>query len=158
MWHNTDASPRLVTTFPARCWFRPLRPPHSRPAVCLSSSSFSYISNMLDVQQNRTLKEYLGTFKCVRLLPWCTGWKVQLWLGGWYKMEPWRLFRYHKKENLVLQCSPWPEVTYVNNSPSPGFNNTHNSFPVAEGYDFFTLPPMSPGTVELHLIKKKKKR
>lgn len=119
---------------------------------------------MFDVQQNRiqmcvfwTLKEYLGTFKCVRLLPWCTGWKVQLWLGGWYKMEPSRLFRYHKKENLVLQCSPWPEVTYVNNSPSPGFNNTHNSFPVAEGYDFFTLPPMSPGTVELHLIKKKRK-
>lgn len=34
---------------------------------------------------------------------------------------------------IFLQCSPWPEVTYVNNSPSPGFNNTHNSFPVAEG-------------------------
>uniref|UniRef100_A0A667YA06 Transcription factor CP2 n=1 Tax=Myripristis murdjan TaxID=586833 RepID=A0A667YA06_9TELE len=24
----------------------------------------------------------------------------------------------------LLQCSPWPEVTYVNNSPSPGFNST----------------------------------
>uniref|UniRef100_A0A7N8XY87 Transcription factor CP2 n=1 Tax=Mastacembelus armatus TaxID=205130 RepID=A0A7N8XY87_9TELE len=35
----------------------------------------------------------------------------------------------------ALQCSPWPEVTYVNNSPSPGFNSTHNSFPVAEGYE-----------------------
>uniref|UniRef100_A0A6D2WVF3 Transcription factor CP2 n=1 Tax=Takifugu rubripes TaxID=31033 RepID=A0A6D2WVF3_TAKRU len=33
----------------------------------------------------------------------------------------------------LLQCSPWPEATYVNNSPSPGFNNTHNSFPVSEG-------------------------
>uniref|UniRef100_A0A672FFX5 Transcription factor CP2 n=1 Tax=Salarias fasciatus TaxID=181472 RepID=A0A672FFX5_SALFA len=29
----------------------------------------------------------------------------------------------------LVQCSPWPEVTYVNNSPSPGFNSSHNSFP-----------------------------
>lgn len=34
---------------------------------------------------------------------------------------------------ILTECSPWPEVTYVNNSPSPGFNSTHNSFPVAEG-------------------------
>uniref|UniRef100_A0A673WM88 Transcription factor CP2 n=1 Tax=Salmo trutta TaxID=8032 RepID=A0A673WM88_SALTR len=31
---------------------------------------------------------------------------------------------------ILTECSPWPEVTYVNNSPSPGFNSTHNSFPV----------------------------
>uniref|UniRef100_A0A4W5N9S1 Transcription factor CP2 n=1 Tax=Hucho hucho TaxID=62062 RepID=A0A4W5N9S1_9TELE len=37
----------------------------------------------------------------------------------------------HQKTFTV--CSPWPEVTYVNNSPSPGFNSSHNSFPVAEG-------------------------
>uniref|UniRef100_A0A8C6NW50 Transcription factor CP2 n=1 Tax=Nothobranchius furzeri TaxID=105023 RepID=A0A8C6NW50_NOTFU len=34
---------------------------------------------------------------------------------------------------ILTECSPWPEVTYVNNSPSPGFNSSHNSFPVAEG-------------------------
>ncbi|XP_076022764.1 transcription factor CP2 isoform X4 [Genypterus blacodes] len=34
---------------------------------------------------------------------------------------------------ILTECSPWPEVTYVNNSPSPGFNSTHNSFPVLEG-------------------------
>uniref|UniRef100_A0A3Q2D240 Transcription factor CP2 n=1 Tax=Cyprinodon variegatus TaxID=28743 RepID=A0A3Q2D240_CYPVA len=30
---------------------------------------------------------------------------------------------------ILTECSPWPEITYVNNSPSPGFNSTHNSFP-----------------------------
>uniref|UniRef100_A0A4W5LUW7 Transcription factor CP2 n=1 Tax=Hucho hucho TaxID=62062 RepID=A0A4W5LUW7_9TELE len=28
---------------------------------------------------------------------------------------------------ILTECSPWPEVTYVNNSPSPGFNSTHNT-------------------------------
>uniref|UniRef100_A0A3Q3DU60 Transcription factor CP2 n=1 Tax=Hippocampus comes TaxID=109280 RepID=A0A3Q3DU60_HIPCM len=30
---------------------------------------------------------------------------------------------------ILTECSPWPEVTYTNNSPSPGFNSTQNSFP-----------------------------
>uniref|UniRef100_A0A671VFW8 Transcription factor CP2 n=1 Tax=Sparus aurata TaxID=8175 RepID=A0A671VFW8_SPAAU len=30
---------------------------------------------------------------------------------------------------ILTECCPWPEVTYVSNSPSPGFNSTHNSFP-----------------------------
>uniref|UniRef100_A0A8C9TD58 Transcription factor CP2 n=1 Tax=Scleropages formosus TaxID=113540 RepID=A0A8C9TD58_SCLFO len=34
---------------------------------------------------------------------------------------------------ILTECSPWPEVTYVNNSPTPAFNSSHNSFPVAEG-------------------------
>lgn len=35
---------------------------------------------------------------------------------------------------ILTECSPWPEIAYVNNSPSPGFNSSHNSsFPVAEG-------------------------
>uniref|UniRef100_A0A8C1ABA4 Transcription factor CP2 n=1 Tax=Cyprinus carpio carpio TaxID=630221 RepID=A0A8C1ABA4_CYPCA len=34
---------------------------------------------------------------------------------------------------ILTECSPWPEITYVNNSPSPGFNSSHNSFPVIEG-------------------------
>uniref|UniRef100_A0A672FFX3 Transcription factor CP2 n=1 Tax=Salarias fasciatus TaxID=181472 RepID=A0A672FFX3_SALFA len=48
-----------------------------------------------------------------------------------------RSFHKHKMTSslawLIKACSPWPEVTYVNNSPSPGFNSSHNSFPVAEG-------------------------
>uniref|UniRef100_A0A8D0DC66 Transcription factor CP2 n=1 Tax=Sander lucioperca TaxID=283035 RepID=A0A8D0DC66_SANLU len=36
-----------------------------------------------------------------------------------------------------MSCCPWPEVTYVSNSPSPGFStSTHNSFPVAEGCSY----------------------
>uniref|UniRef100_A0A8B9H9V8 Transcription factor CP2 n=1 Tax=Astyanax mexicanus TaxID=7994 RepID=A0A8B9H9V8_ASTMX len=39
------------------------------------------------------------------------------------------------KKNLFrypISCSPWPEATYVNNSPSPGFSTTtHNSLPVS---------------------------
>uniref|UniRef100_A0A8C7RWB4 Transcription factor CP2 n=1 Tax=Oncorhynchus mykiss TaxID=8022 RepID=A0A8C7RWB4_ONCMY len=34
--------------------------------------------------------------------------------------------RVSNNRNVLLQCSPWPEVTYVNNSPSPGFNSSHN--------------------------------
>uniref|UniRef100_A0A8C0R1R5 Transcription factor CP2 n=1 Tax=Canis lupus dingo TaxID=286419 RepID=A0A8C0R1R5_CANLU len=26
---------------------------------------------------------------------------------------------------ILTECSPWPEITYVNNSPSPGFNSSH---------------------------------
>ncbi|XP_023687900.1 transcription factor CP2-like isoform X2 [Paramormyrops kingsleyae] len=36
---------------------------------------------------------------------------------------------------ILTECSPWPEITYVNNSQPPVFNNTHNNFPVAEGND-----------------------
>uniref|UniRef100_A0A8C9T627 Transcription factor CP2 n=1 Tax=Scleropages formosus TaxID=113540 RepID=A0A8C9T627_SCLFO len=30
---------------------------------------------------------------------------------------------------ILTECSPWPEATYVNNSPSPGFNSSRSSFP-----------------------------
>uniref|UniRef100_A0A4W4HP91 Transcription factor CP2 n=1 Tax=Electrophorus electricus TaxID=8005 RepID=A0A4W4HP91_ELEEL len=33
--------------------------------------------------------------------------------------------------DIPLSCSPWPEATYVNNSPSPGFGPTHNSLPLS---------------------------
>ncbi|XP_043939387.1 alpha-globin transcription factor CP2 isoform X2 [Protopterus annectens] len=33
---------------------------------------------------------------------------------------------------ILTECSPWPEVTYVNNTPSPGFNSSHSSFSVTE--------------------------
>uniref|UniRef100_A0A8C1ABD3 Transcription factor CP2 n=1 Tax=Cyprinus carpio carpio TaxID=630221 RepID=A0A8C1ABD3_CYPCA len=42
---------------------------------------------------------------------------------------------------ILTECSPWPEITYVNNSPSPGFNSSHNSFPVIEGNGSPTLQP-----------------
>nr|XP_035954780.1 alpha-globin transcription factor CP2 isoform X3 [Halichoerus grypus] len=34
---------------------------------------------------------------------------------------------------ILTECSPWPEITYVNNSPSPGFNSSHSSFSLGEG-------------------------
>uniref|UniRef100_A0A4X2KCI9 Transcription factor CP2 n=1 Tax=Vombatus ursinus TaxID=29139 RepID=A0A4X2KCI9_VOMUR len=34
---------------------------------------------------------------------------------------------------ILTECSPWPEITYVNNSPSPGFNSSHSSFSIGEG-------------------------
>uniref|UniRef100_A0A8C6BW08 Transcription factor CP2 n=2 Tax=Odontoceti TaxID=9722 RepID=A0A8C6BW08_MONMO len=34
---------------------------------------------------------------------------------------------------ILTECSPWPEITYVNNSPSPGFNSSHNNFSLGEG-------------------------
>uniref|UniRef100_A0A8C4RUX9 Transcription factor CP2 n=1 Tax=Erpetoichthys calabaricus TaxID=27687 RepID=A0A8C4RUX9_ERPCA len=34
---------------------------------------------------------------------------------------------------ILTECSPWPEISYVNNTPSPGFNSSHSSFTVGEG-------------------------
>uniref|UniRef100_A0A8D0GL70 Transcription factor CP2 n=1 Tax=Sphenodon punctatus TaxID=8508 RepID=A0A8D0GL70_SPHPU len=34
---------------------------------------------------------------------------------------------------ILTECSPWPEITYVNNAPSPGFNSAHSSFSIGEG-------------------------
>ncbi|XP_068600968.1 transcription factor CP2 [Brachionichthys hirsutus] len=34
---------------------------------------------------------------------------------------------------ILTECCPWPEITYVDNSPSPGFSSTPSIFPVAEG-------------------------
>ncbi|XP_005297283.1 alpha-globin transcription factor CP2 isoform X1 [Trachemys scripta elegans] len=34
---------------------------------------------------------------------------------------------------ILTECSPWPEITYVNNAPSPGFNSSHSSFSIGEG-------------------------
>ncbi|KFQ35896.1 Transcription factor CP2, partial [Merops nubicus] len=33
---------------------------------------------------------------------------------------------------ILTECSPWPEITYVNNAPSPGFNSSHSSFSIGE--------------------------
>ncbi|XP_054254667.1 alpha-globin transcription factor CP2 isoform X3 [Indicator indicator] len=34
---------------------------------------------------------------------------------------------------ILTECSPWPEISYVSNSPSPGFNSSHSSFSLGEG-------------------------
>ncbi|KAK1151074.1 alpha-globin transcription factor CP2 [Acipenser oxyrinchus oxyrinchus] len=34
---------------------------------------------------------------------------------------------------ILTECSPWPEVSYVSNSPAPSFTSSHSSFTVAEG-------------------------
>uniref|UniRef100_A0A8C9L671 Transcription factor CP2 n=1 Tax=Serinus canaria TaxID=9135 RepID=A0A8C9L671_SERCA len=34
---------------------------------------------------------------------------------------------------ILTECSPWPEVTYVPNAPSPGFNSSHSSFSIGDG-------------------------
>ncbi|XP_058867320.1 transcription factor CP2 isoform X2 [Acipenser ruthenus] len=34
---------------------------------------------------------------------------------------------------ILTECSPWPEVSYVSNSPAPSFTSSHASFTVAEG-------------------------
>ncbi|NXK43409.1 TFCP2 factor, partial [Piprites chloris] len=39
----------------------------------------------------------------------------------------------HLHSPLCPGCSPWPEVTYVPNTPSPGFNSSHSSFSVGDG-------------------------
>ncbi|XP_036387585.1 transcription factor CP2-like isoform X1 [Megalops cyprinoides] len=52
---------------------------------------------------------------------------------------------------ILTECSPWPEVSYVNNSPTPAFNSTHNSFPVADGNGSpsHQLEPVVQGTDNL---------
>uniref|UniRef100_A0A8C9CV66 Grh/CP2 DB domain-containing protein n=1 Tax=Phocoena sinus TaxID=42100 RepID=A0A8C9CV66_PHOSS len=34
---------------------------------------------------------------------------------------------------ILTECSPWPEITYVNNSPSPGFYSSHSSLSLGRG-------------------------
>uniref|UniRef100_A0A8D0A8Y8 Transcription factor CP2 n=1 Tax=Sander lucioperca TaxID=283035 RepID=A0A8D0A8Y8_SANLU len=56
------------------------------------------------------------------------------------------------KTTILTECCPWPEVTYVSNSPSPGFStSTHNSFPVAEGNGSPTHQP-EPQTLRCSYI------
>ncbi|XP_059902353.1 transcription factor CP2 [Gadus macrocephalus] len=52
---------------------------------------------------------------------------------------------------ILTECSPWPEVTYVSNSPSPSFISTHTTFPVvvSEGNGSPSEPePVVPVVVE----------
>ncbi|KAG8452588.1 hypothetical protein GDO86_004391 [Hymenochirus boettgeri] len=48
---------------------------------------------------------------------------------------------------ILTECSPWPEITYVTNAPSPGFNSSHNSFPIAEGNGSPNHQPEPPSPI-----------
>ena len=53
---------------------------------------------------------------------------------------------------ILTECSPWPEITYVNNSPSPGFNSSHSSFPLGEGNGSPNHQPEPPPPVTDNLL------
>ncbi|MEE6471818.1 hypothetical protein FKM82_009378 [Ascaphus truei] len=48
---------------------------------------------------------------------------------------------------ILTECSPWPEITYVTNAPSPGFNTSHNSFTIAEGNGSPNHQPEPPAPI-----------
>ncbi|KAM4643947.1 alpha-globin transcription factor CP2 isoform 3-T3 [Amazona ochrocephala] len=48
---------------------------------------------------------------------------------------------------ILTECSPWPEITYVNNSPSPGFNSSHSSFSIGEGNGSPNHQPEPPAPI-----------
>uniref|UniRef100_G3VCV2 Transcription factor CP2 n=1 Tax=Sarcophilus harrisii TaxID=9305 RepID=G3VCV2_SARHA len=53
---------------------------------------------------------------------------------------------------ILTECSPWPEITYVNNSPSPGFNSSHSSFSLGEGNGSPNHQPEPPPPVADNLL------
>lgn len=53
---------------------------------------------------------------------------------------------------ILTECSPWPEITYVNNSPSPGFNSSHSSFSLGEGNGSPNHQPEPPPPVPDNLL------
>ncbi|XP_063808360.1 alpha-globin transcription factor CP2 isoform X2 [Pseudophryne corroboree] len=48
---------------------------------------------------------------------------------------------------ILTECSPWPEITYVPNAPSPGFNSSHNSFTIGEGNGSPNHQPEPPAPI-----------
>ncbi|XP_051045876.1 alpha-globin transcription factor CP2 isoform X5 [Phodopus roborovskii] len=53
---------------------------------------------------------------------------------------------------ILTECSPWPEITYVSNSPSPGFNSSHSSFSLGEGNGSPNHQPEPPPPVTDNLL------
>ncbi|XP_074082012.1 alpha-globin transcription factor CP2 [Macrotis lagotis] len=53
---------------------------------------------------------------------------------------------------ILTECSPWPEITYVNNSPSPGFNSSHSSFSIGEGNGSPNHQPEPPPPIADNLL------
>ncbi|KAM9514676.1 alpha-globin transcription factor CP2 [Guaruba guarouba] len=53
---------------------------------------------------------------------------------------------------ILTECSPWPEIPYVNNSPSPGFNSSHSSFSIGEGNGSPNHQPEPPPPIADNLL------
>ncbi|KAJ8791063.1 hypothetical protein J1605_020864 [Eschrichtius robustus] len=53
---------------------------------------------------------------------------------------------------ILTECSPWPEITYVNNSPSPGFSSSHSSLSLGEGNGSPNHQPEPPPPVTDNLL------
>ncbi|XP_053907511.1 alpha-globin transcription factor CP2 isoform X2 [Cuculus canorus] len=53
---------------------------------------------------------------------------------------------------ILTECSPWPEITYVNNAPSPGFNSSHSSFSIGEGNGSPNHQPEPPAPIADNLL------
>ncbi|CAI9621786.1 unnamed protein product [Staurois parvus] len=48
---------------------------------------------------------------------------------------------------ILTECSPWPEISYVSNAPSPGFNTSHNSFTIGESNGSPNHQPEPPAPI-----------
>uniref|UniRef100_A0A8C5WQ60 Transcription factor CP2 n=1 Tax=Laticauda laticaudata TaxID=8630 RepID=A0A8C5WQ60_LATLA len=53
---------------------------------------------------------------------------------------------------ILTECSPWPEITYVNNVPSPGFSSSHSSFSISEGNGSPNHQPEPPAPITDNLL------
>ncbi|XP_008101738.1 alpha-globin transcription factor CP2 [Anolis carolinensis] len=53
---------------------------------------------------------------------------------------------------ILTECSPWPEITYVNNVPSPGFSSSHSSFSISEGNGSPNHQPEPPAPIADNLL------
>uniref|UniRef100_A0A670HL91 Transcription factor CP2 n=1 Tax=Podarcis muralis TaxID=64176 RepID=A0A670HL91_PODMU len=54
---------------------------------------------------------------------------------------------------ILTECSPWPEITYVNNVPSPGFSSSHSSFSISEGNGSPNHQPEPPAPITDNLLQ-----
>uniref|UniRef100_A0A8C0C812 Grh/CP2 DB domain-containing protein n=1 Tax=Balaenoptera musculus TaxID=9771 RepID=A0A8C0C812_BALMU len=53
---------------------------------------------------------------------------------------------------ILTECSPWPEITYVHNSPSPGFSSSHSSLSLGEANGSPNHQPELPPPVTDNLL------
>nr|XP_056720893.1 alpha-globin transcription factor CP2 [Euleptes europaea] len=53
---------------------------------------------------------------------------------------------------ILTECSPWPEITYVNNVSSPGFSSSHSSFSISEGNGSPNHQPEPPAPIADNLL------
>ncbi|XP_018417626.1 PREDICTED: alpha-globin transcription factor CP2 isoform X3 [Nanorana parkeri] len=53
---------------------------------------------------------------------------------------------------ILTECSPWPEISYVSNAPSPGFNSSHSSFTIGESNGSPNHQPEPPPPIVDNLL------